>query len=497
MVQRFFYFLLVAAPDLVQDIVFRSSGVASVFSNSGSPAVLATLKSTSRRTVREFKKWNPDLLYSSMMMTAATLAALTAVLYAALFEWVTLKVTYFSASHPIWFMTLAPFMMVSSFLLVRFCAPGAAGSGIPRIMASIHESAHPVTSNNPDARSGLKPRSKVSIRSRLRITAVKIASSTLALGAGGAVGREGPTIQICAAIFEAVEKLFGRVIPARSREGLLIAGGSAGLAAAFNTPLGGVVFAIEELSQSHLKKFKSSLILAVVTAGYVAQAIRGPYLFIGHPTIGAMTLSDWRTTALVILSCALAGSLFGRELFRASQRLSKISLNGRVACAAIIGLLVSATVVWIGPHAVGGGADLIKDLLFTTNKDPDAKLVGWRLFGPFVSYLGAGAGGIFAPALAAGAALGAKMASLVNGANVNLAVVIGMISFLTGVTKSPLTSFILIFEMTDRQSAIIPMMFAALCSSGLAHLVEPESFYEKMRNLILERHQKESNPPAS
>lgn len=131
---------------------------------------------------------------------------------------------------------------------------------------------------------------------------------------------------------------------------------------------------------------------------------------------------------------------------------------------------------------------MIQKLLFTNgNATPEIGwlLSSWRVVGVAVTYLSGCAGGIFAPSLAAGAALGAALANAFSFDNQNLMIVLAMIAFLTGATRSPFTSFILVFEMTDRQAAVVPMLASALLAYIAAKIVDNHSFYEKMRDTII------------
>ena len=117
----------------------------------------------------------------------------------------------------------------------------------------------------------------------LRIIIVKIASSIAMILGGGAIGREGPTLQIAGSIYRTVHKLLPPFWPKVSRKVMMVTGGAAGLSAAFNTPLGGIVFAIEELTRTHIAKFRTAVLSSVILSGMTAQWLLGPYLLYGYP----------------------------------------------------------------------------------------------------------------------------------------------------------------------------------------------------------------------
>ena len=428
--------------------------------------------------IEKYRTIYPQLISSLVMIAAAGAAAVVAIAYAWIIEWATSTMIILSTQYRWYFLAASPFLFVSAWALVRYIAPETAGSGIPQVLAEIEKAA-------------IDPKTGSQIIRNLKLIAVKTVSSTLAVLGGGVVGREGPTIQISAAIFDMFDGTFKKYVSSRrSRETLLIAGGGAGLAAAFNTPLGGVVFAIEELASQHFKNFKGILILSVVIAGIVSQAILGPYLFIGHPTIGIVTVKDSTFGLLMALGIGVTGALFGKSLFGIAQRTKKLSDRHRLFLAAAVGLIVSAVCIALGSNASGGGSHLIQKLLFTNgNAAPEISwwLAIWRVVGIAVTYLSGCAGGIFAPSLSAGAALGAALANAFSFDNQNLMIVMAMIAFLTGATRSPFTSFILVFEMTDRQAAVVPMLASALLAYGAAKLIDNHSFYEKMRDAILQK----------
>ncbi|RYZ91257.1 MAG: hypothetical protein EOP04_01115 [Proteobacteria bacterium] len=193
--------------------------------------------------VDEYRLVHPKLISSLVMIAAAGVSAIVAITYARLIEWATSCMIILATQYRWYFLFLSPIFMASAsaWALVRYFSPEAAGSGIPQVLAEIE-------------RASSRPRTRRSALQNLKLIAVKIVSSTLAVFGGGVVGREGPTIQISAAIFEMFDGLFKKYVSShRSRETLLIAGGGAGLAAAFNTPLG-VLSLLSKSSQVSILK---------------------------------------------------------------------------------------------------------------------------------------------------------------------------------------------------------------------------------------------------
>lgn len=401
-------------------------------------------------------------LQAGVYWLAATTAGLVAVLYSGFFDLTAELTIELLKTKPWVLIAMGPVCFVlSRWLVVRF-APGAAGSGIPHVMA-----ASTVDPPYCDRWVGF------------RVGAVKILSSLAALLGGGVLGPEGPIIQISAGIFYSMGKRFRHIWPNLNHQSLLIAGGAAGIAAAFNTPLGGIVYAIEELSHRNFHRFKTMLISAVIIAGLVAQGLHGPYLYFGFPKLGNVTPNMLPWAVAIGLVVGLAGALFGKGLRTIGRKVDKWETKGRLWFAALMGVLLPFTAWWVGADMLGGGSDLIRHLLFTDEKQISWAVVAARFFGPLATYSTGVAGGVFAPSLSAGAAIGAKLAELSDSQNGNFLILLSMIAFLSGVTRAPFTSFVLVMEMTDRHSAIFAMMVASLLASLAGKIIDSKSFYER------------------
>lgn len=365
---------------------------------------------------------------------------------------------------------LTPVCFVLAWLVVRLMAPAAKGSGIPQVMAAI-DIAIP------------QHEEKISRLLSLRIAAVKILSSTLMVLGGGAIGREGPTIQIAGSLFYVVHRWIPKTWSKLSNQGFILTGAAAGLAAAFNTPLGGVVFAMEELAKIHVRHFRTALFSAVIIAGLTAQALLGPYLYLGFPDVRATQFSVFLGVAATAVVAGLLGSFMCKIILWVMHWKKSFNTTKTIAYLIVSGLAVATTAYFLHDAILGSGKDLMNHLLFTNNKDTDWDTVLMRTAGPVICFNTGAAGGVFAPSLAAGASVGAWLASLfhIAGAHANLLILSGMVGFLTGVTRTPFTSAILVLEMTDRHSVIFHLMVAALISNVVALLVDKHSLYERLK----------------
>ncbi|SFC22227.1 chloride channel protein [Spirosoma endophyticum] len=412
------------------------------------------------------------ILQSLPFWVASLLTGLVAVGYEELFVWAEQLSFTWMRMHPYLTLITTPIAFLVAWWLVAKLAPAARGSGIPQVMAGI-ELSNPTT------------HARISYLLSIRVAIVKVLSSVILLIGGGVIGREGPTIQISAAIFRAINRLQPAGWPQLSRQIALVTGGAAGLAAAFNTPLGGIVFVVEELTQTHITRFRTAVFTAVIIAGMTAQAIQGPYLYLGFPKVTASTGWFLGVVVLVAMVCGLAGALLAKSLLWLNAYRQRFStLPEKAAWVATCGLVLAGLAFWVGTEAVGTGKPIINRLLFQNDHLTPWYLFPVRFAGMALSYSGGAAGGIFATSLSAGAILGDGLARLIHVApgDTNLVILVSMVSFLTGVVRSPFTAAILVLEMTDRHSAIFQLLLGGLMAQGAASLVDPVSFYEHLKD---------------
>lgn len=406
---------------------------------------------------------DPSHLQTIAFWLTAFLAGFVCVTYAGLFKGAEGLYRRIAAAHPSLVWAWTPLCLLGSWALVAFLAPEASGSGIPQVLAA-------------NELKGDKNRPWADRLLSLKGVAVKIAGSLLA-GMGGAVlGREGPTIHISASIFRGVSRLFRKFRVQTDESAWIVAGAAAGLAAAFNTPLGGIVFAIEEMSV-HFKRFRTVLLSSIIIAGLVSQWILGSYLYLGYPQIGEVSFSILWPALLVGGLSGLLGAFYGQCLKQVVAWRARLKTKTQLALLALACGLVLAGFAWLDPHASGSGLDMMNSMLFKDEK------AGWdlpllRAAGSLVFYTSGGAGGIFSPALAAGACTGSFLDSLLNSGSPHLLILLGMAGFLTGVTRTPFTAFVLVVEMTDHHVAIFPIMLSALTAELVARALGRESFYE-------------------
>ncbi|TMI69830.1 MAG: chloride channel protein [Bacteroidetes bacterium] len=417
---------------------------------------------------------------------ASLITGLIAVLYAKMFAYAE-KGSSYIFHHRAWllFIVTPVCFLIARWLIIKF-SPYARGSGIPQVMASI-ELATP------------RYIDKVNKLLNVRVIVVKMISSLVVIFGGGVIGREGPTIQIAGSVFHTVNRLLPAWWPKISKKNMIMTGAAAGLAAAFNTPLGGIVFAVEELTKTHISYFKTALFTAIIIAGLTAQALLGPYLYLGYPNISGLSSYIFVWVIVIAAVAGLAGSTMAKCILALMRWKSSFKFNWQHILYILVCSLCLVTLgYFIDASIFGSGKGLMAHSLFTNEKYSAVQEPLLRIAGPILSFTTGAAGGVFAPALGCGASIGSYMSGLLHLSNAdsNIIILSGMVAFLTGVTRSPFTSAILVLEMTDRHNVIFHLMIAGMTASLVSMLIDRHSFYDRLKvQYIHELHQQPFNSP--
>jgi H+/Cl- antiporter ClcA len=433
------------------------------------------------------EKVKQNILQALPFLVGSIITGLIAVVYTRLFALAEHGTAYLYHHNAYLFFLVTPCCFVLSWWVVKRFAPYARGSGIPQVMAAIELSS---------------PRSTSLVKKLLgiRVIFVKIISSLVMVFGGGIIGREGPTIQIAGSVFWKINQWLPGWWPRISKKNMIMTGAAAGLAAAFNTPLGGIVFAVEELTKTHISYFKTALFTAIIIAGLTAQAFLGPYLYLGYPDVSHLSSFIFLPVVLAAILCGLIGSGISKLmliLFRWKKSFKKDTMH--LAYLVVCALIVASLAIFATESMFGSGKELITRVLFTNEKYTSLHLALFRIVGPVLSFTTGAAGGVFAPSLAAGASVGSLLAGWLHlsGTDTNLLVLSGMVGFLTGVTRTPFTSAILVLEMTDRHNVIFYLMLAGMTASFAALLIDKHSFYDHLRAQYLHDLTHAENTPPS
>jgi H+/Cl- antiporter ClcA len=345
--------------------------------------------------------------------------------------------------------------------------PNAQGSGIPQAIAARRVPDH----HGRERLVGL------------RVAFGKIVMTLLGLAVGASTGREGPTVQIGASIMFAI----GRLTPGR-QPGLILAGAAAGVAAAFNTPLAGIVFAIEEMSRSFEAKTSGLIITAVVLAGLTSLALFGNYTYFGSTTDMLKLGTDWLAVPVCGLVGGLCGGFFSRILIMVPVMLPrpmKQALEQRpILFAAACGLAVAVCGFLSGGTAYGTGYGEARNALHGIGHTSIA-FAPLKFAATAFSAICGLPGGIFSPSVSIGAGLGNDLSWLFPKSPAGAVVLLGMVSYFTGVVRAPITAFVVVSEMTGNHAMLVPLMAAALIADRSSRLVCPEGIYHALAKRYL------------
>ena len=366
-------------------------------------------------------------------------------------------------------MVLTPAGFALSVYLTNRFFQNAQGSGIPQAIAARHLT-------DQTARESLVS---------LRIAAGKILLTLFGLLCGASVGREGPTVQIGASIMFAL----GRFSP-RRQPGLILAGAAAGVAAAFNTPLAGIVFGIEEMSRAFETRTSSLIIGAVIAAGLTSLALMGNYTYFGTSATALRNGTDWLAVPLCGVAGGLAGGLFSRILIAMARGFAnpvgRTIKRYPVGFAAICGFAAAICGIASDGTIYGTGYQQVKSALEAGSQLP-ASFSVWKFLATTFASISGMPGGIFAPSLAVGAGLGSNIAPLFHGAPLAAIMLLGMVSYFAGVVQAPITAFVIVTEMTDNHAMVVPLMAAALIAHASSRLICKEGVYHALAKGFIDR----------
>ena len=352
-----------------------------------------------------------------------------------------------------------PLLTMGIVWLTRRYAGGAAGSGIPQVMAAL---------------SPMTPREQRGLYVSLRLSLSKLVLTASGLLAGLSAGREGPSVQIAAGVMHSARRFLSPGSAIKD-SGLILAGGAAGIAAAFNTPRGGVMFAIEELSRRAEDRRSGLLMAAIILAGLMAVSAYGNATYFGVIKVEQISWALLWPGLLVAVLCGAAGGLFARlliySLHSPSQHwVHRLRRQSPIWFAGACGLLVA--VIGLGTDGATFGSGYSHTRAMLENHDNVSSL--YVLLKSASTWLTVWAGvpaGIFAPSLAIGAAVGNDLASWLAYPNAPTLIALGMAGFLAAVTQAPLTAFIIVMEMVTGQALVLSLMASALVASGVSRLI--------------------------
>ena len=367
--------------------------------------------------------------------------------------------------------------------LVRRFSTYASGSGVPEVEAALD---------------GVLPPAPLR-----RILLIKFVGGVFSIGSGMALGPEGPGVQMGAVSARLIGRVSRRAWP--DMQALLAAGAGAGIAVAFNAPIAGAVFVLEELVRRFEMRIAIAGLGASSTAILVSRLLLGdaPDLHVaisGHVTAATGPLpyaaaAAWPVYLALGMLAGVTAALYNRSIVGALSIAHRLGRWPAEARAALVGATVGV-VGWFGPELVGAGNDISQRTLADSSlvRTMALALVVRFFLGP-ASYAARTPGGLFAPLLAIGALIGALVGHLCQFAFPALALgpralaVVGMAAFFTGVVRAPLTGMLLVIELTAAFTTLLPMLVACFAAMLVVTLLGSPPIYDSLRNrLVAELH---------
>lgn len=354
---------------------------------------------------------------------------------------------------------VTPTGLVAVVWITRRYFRGAEGSGIPQAIAAL-KSQH-------------EPHRKVLLS--FRIAFGKIVLTLLGLASGASIGREGPTVHVGAAIMYSIGR-FAHFPRHDMERGLILAGSAAGIAAAFNTPLAGILFAIEEMSKSFEEQTSGTMLVTVVLAGVMALAILGNYSYFGSTEATLLSAYDWIAVPVAGVVGGILGGGFALLLVAGNRRLRPLMVVHPLKIAAVCGLVVALTGLVSGGAVYGTGYEEARNIIAGGDSSIFYPLL--KVVATAASYFSGIPGGIFAPSLSAGAGLGHTLSLLMPQVPATAVVILGMVAFFSGVVRTPITAFVIVMEMTQNQTMLLPLMATAFIAFGVSSIFNPQPIYQ-------------------
>ncbi len=395
----------------------------------------------------------------------AVLVALAAILFAKASSWA-YQLFLRILSHGSWIpLILTPLVFGLLAWVTKGRLRATRGSGIPQVIGTLHIEDE-----------GFRARMLA-----LPIAAGKLALTLIALAVGASIGREGPTVHVGAGLFYSLGRRFGFTDP-KAASRFILAGGACGIAAAFNAPLAGVVFAIEELAGTFEHRFSGLLLTAVFIGGVVSLGIMGNYAYFGSVQANLPLGHAWLAVLATGIICGLLGGLFARLILL--SRHGPLAYIGRLRARAPVlfatgcGLALALIGMFSHNTIYGTGYDQARAFVQEAASTPGQSFGIAKLLANVVSYWAGIPGGIFSPALAVGAGLGHNIAYFLPSVPASAVVLLGMSAYLAGVTGAPLTSAVIAMELTNNQDMVIPIMAACLLARAAASLFCPTPVYK-------------------
>ncbi|MDX2082740.1 MAG: chloride channel protein [Rickettsiales bacterium] len=301
---------------------------------------------------------------------------------------------------------------------------------------------------------------KVSTFLNIRLVMIKAISSLIANLGGGALGKEGPSVHMSAGIFAVLANRYKRFLPKISLENWVFAGTACGLAIAFNAPIAGIVFVIEKLAKRKFKNFGNNIIWTLVMIAIVTIIFHKPHPLFNFHNLVFKTENESLWLIFTAITCGVLALAFQATNSFFYAKIFNIKSNWWHLIPVSAGIIVAYINFYCGIYSFSGGIFTAQEALSNSSQILSYKEVGGRILNTIITFASGCAGGLIAPSIAIGTGIG-SIISILSDHEIDVFLLIGMVSFLGAVLGEPITAAIIVFETTGQDWQNIPFLIAA------------------------------------
>lgn len=410
------------------------------------------------------------LKFNSLFILLAICIGLISVFFVKVVEYAFSLFLYLVPILNLWILVYVPAMMLVIVFLLKKYFPEAEGSGIPQVIA--------IRKMDEE---------KINYFFQIRAIFSKILLIFLGTLGGGTLGREGATVQIGASLMN----LLGKNLSLTRKKTMLIIGAASGLASAFNTPLGGIVFALEELIKTKHINFNLLKLTGIAISGIVAIPILGNYSYFGRVDRSLLFYQNeiFLIAVIIGLVSGVLSIIFTRIvrfLMLDETPLVKWRKSNPYKNALICGLIVATIGILSHGLSFGNGYHESKMALDNQLKLP-ASYVFYKMLSAIFTTSSGIPGGYFATSLAIGNGIGAIVHDVIALGNVQQYYLLGMVAFLAALTRAPITAIVMVLQISSTQVFTLPIIVAALVATLVANLFG-KGVYEYQVDKITHNH---------
>ncbi len=410
-----------------------------------------------RKSFFSFTSWKQRFVF----WLGAILIGLLIATMTLLSEWAGQTYRSISLAFPWFNFIIAPFgLAFTAWLGVRFF-PGAQGSGIPQVKLAL------------ELDSSVDRSHLVSLRIALGKTLLPI----MGLLSGASVGFGGPATHVGASLMASLSKII-KFPNHYTTKGLLLAGSAAGFAAMFSAPLAGIMFAIEEMGRTLEERISSLVLTAIILSGVTAYSILNHNIFFTDNLL----ILPWGTQWLAIPFCGIIGGflggVFSKIIIRGQKYIKRLN-QPIVLVAFICGLFIAVLGYLSNGESFGTGYQLTRNIIHSDAPiDPLFPL--YKMLATCATFFSGIPSGLFVPAIATGAGIGANLADWFPIAPTSVMILLTVTAYFSGMLQSPFTAFVVVLEMTHSHEISIPIMAAAFLATGTSRLINPKPLYQSL-----------------